>query len=277
MLMFMPCRRVLDYSWRHGNSTTTFNAALQPTHITSAPTDALGNPQPPAGTSLTLQLFRNASQPFGGTFTLALGDYCDAVVLQVGESEDGFRAKINSLLGVTGTATTLSEGVEVQRWTDENARFTYTVTFSSVAGDLPELRVVDSSNLTGSQPSITITTLQNGSTDAFYGPIPGDMLRVPVTYNNTVQLEVNGVSAACGSTYETTLSLPAGVVADAAVCGFSHSAAATPTVTHVVPVFPINASNLVVSWALMLQMHTTRCSGIAAFMHVPGAVAATVS
>jgi hypothetical protein len=245
----MLCCRVLDYSWRHGNNTLSFNAALQPTDITSAPTDTSGTPLPPAGAALTLQLFRNTSQPFGGTFTLALGDYCDAVVMQVGESEDGFRAKVTSLPGVTGTATTLSEGVEVQRWTDENARFIYTVTFSSLAGDLPELRVVDSSNMTGSQPSITVTTLQNGSSDAFFGPIPGDMLRVPVAYNNTVQLEVNGVAAACGSTYETSLSLPPGSFADAAVCGFSHSAAATPTVTHVVPGFPINASNLVVSWA----------------------------
>jgi hypothetical protein len=236
--------RVLDYSWRHGNSTAPFNAALQP-----ADTDSLTNtPQLPDGASLTVQLFRNASQPFGGTFTLALGNYCDAAVIQVGESEDGFRSKINSLPLVAGVNS--ANGVEVQRPVDENARFVYTVTFSSLAGDLPELLVVDSSNVTGSQPSVTVSTLQNGSSDAFYGPIPGDMLRVPITYNNTVQLEVNGVPAACGSTYETSLSLPPGSAADAAVCAFSHSSAATPTVTRVVPVVPINASNIVVSCTL---------------------------
>uniref|UniRef100_A0A383WCP6 Fibrocystin-L n=1 Tax=Tetradesmus obliquus TaxID=3088 RepID=A0A383WCP6_TETOB len=230
-------RRVLDYSWRLSNNTLPFNTALQPADTTA------GAPQLPDGASLTLQLFRNASQPFGGSFTLSLGSFCDAVTVQVGESEDSFRAKINSLPGVGGAHA--ADGVEVQRAVDENARLIYTVTFSSLAGDLPELRVVDSSNVTGSQPSVTVTTLQNGSTDAFYGPIPGEMLRVPVTYNNTVQLEVNGVAAACGSTYETTLSLPPGSAADAAVCGFSHSIAATPIVTRVVPTVPINASNLV--------------------------------
>lgn len=234
--------RVLDYSWRLSNNTLPVNTALQP-----ADTSA-GASQLPDGASLTLQLFRNASQPFGGTFTLSLGSFCDAVTVQVGESEDSFRAKINSLPGVAGALA--ADGVEVQRAVDENARFIYTVTFSSLVGDLPELRVVDSSNVTGSQPSVTVTTLQNGSTDAFYGPIPGEMLRVPVTYNNTVQLEVNGVAAACGSTYETTLSLPPGSAADAAVCGFSHSIAATPAVTRVVPTVPINASNLVVSHAM---------------------------
>eukprot|EP00882_Tetradesmus_deserticola_P020430 GHRQ01022073.1.p2 GENE.GHRQ01022073.1~~GHRQ01022073.1.p2 ORF type:complete len:135 (+),score=20.90 GHRQ01022073.1:1454-1858(+) len=129
----------------------------------------------------------------------------------------------------------------------DDARFTYTVTFLSLAFDVPELRVVDSRNVTGSQPSVAVVTLQNGSSDAFYGPIPGDFLRVPVTYNNTVQLEVNGVAAACGSTYETSLSLPPGSAADAAVCGFSHSAAVTPTITRVMSFVPVNASSLVVS------------------------------
>jgi hypothetical protein len=101
----------------------------------------------PDGISLDLQLFRNASQLLGGNFTLALGDYCDAVVIQVGESEDSVRAKINSLPSIAGNNA--ANGVEVQHAVDENARFVYTVTFSILAGDLPELRVVDSSNVTG--------------------------------------------------------------------------------------------------------------------------------
>jgi hypothetical protein len=106
-----------------------------------------------------------------------------------------------------------------------------------LAGDAPSLRIVNSSGITGSQLSASVTTLQQGSTALFYAPIPGDMLRVPAASNASIQLAVNGVLAACGVTWEGSGVLSNATAARSGVaCSFSTSyPAATPVLLAVAP------------------------------------------
>jgi hypothetical protein len=113
----------------------------------------------------------------------------------------------------------LNAGLELGRSTYSNTNnWFYDVTFSPLSGDLPALRVIDTSKLDGSNPSITITTIRNGSTDVLLGPIPAELLQMPVPYNDSIQLEVNGIAAAC---------------AEGVACRFSHAANRTPRITGV--------------------------------------------
>ena len=109
-------------------------------------------------------------------------------------------------------------GVEVSRSGSNTNNWSYDLTFSPVSGDMPLLRLMDTSQLNGSNPSITISTLRNGSTDILLGPIPAELLQVPVPYSDSVQLEVNGVAAAC---------------AEDVACRFSHAANMTPQIRNV--------------------------------------------
>jgi len=180
-----------------------------------------------------------ASRPMTGSYTIAIGNFCDTVELTVGEPAESVQAKVEALPSVEG-------GVDVSVAGSVHDSLTYTITFPGSAGAVPSLRVVDSSKLGGSQPTVTASLVQSGSSELFYGPVPGELLRVPVASSNTIQLEVNGVPSACGTTYEGTSGLVPGrtIAANAsAACRFQASTLATPVLSNVVPngtIVPIN-------------------------------------
>jgi hypothetical protein len=185
-----------------------------------------------------------ASTPLGGWFYLGIGDFCDTVQVVVGEEAEALQEKLQKLPGVAA-------GVDVERSGSSHDALTYTITFPALSGKVAGLRVVDS-NITGSNPSVTTTVMQQGSPELFYGPIPAEFLRVPVPTNKGIQLEVNGVPSACGTTLEGTGALVPGrtVAANAsAACDFEATASATPSLSSVVPNGTITPINILVSKA----------------------------
>lgn len=98
--------------------------------------------------------------------------------------------------------------------------FAYDVQFGRLMGDVPLLRVTNTSGLMGSGANVSVTLVQQGSPNIFLGPIPAQLLSQPVTHPDAISLAVNNVVATCRAS---------------AGCRFSHSAAATPTITAVTP------------------------------------------
>lgn len=186
---------------------------------------------------------QSASTPMAGSFLLGIGEYCDTVQVAVGETAESLQAKITSLPGVTG-------GVDVTVSGSVHDSLAYTVTFAGLAGDVPSLKITDTTSITGSRPSVTVSTLQIGSSDLFYGPIPADLLRLPVPTNKSIQLEVNGVPSACGTTLEGTAGLVPGsslaANATSTACSFQASAMATPVLFNSVPNGTIAPLNILV-------------------------------
>lgn len=132
------------------------------------------------------------------------------------------RLSAATLLPLTNNDSCLLQyaGVEVSKGHDLYYSHSALISFTSSAGDVPALRVV-TNKLTGSSPTVAVTTVRNGSTDQLFGPIPAEMTQIPVTYPDSIQVVVNKVPAACAS---------------GAACRFSHSAGLTPSVTSVTPV-----------------------------------------
>lgn len=195
-----------------------------------------------AAVTVTMQDTQPASTPLNGWFNLAIGDYCDTVQVAIDDAAEVLQAKLAKLPRV-------SDGVDVERSGSIHEGFVYTVTFSALAGDMPSLRVVDS-NVTGSRPSIRTAVVARGSPELFYGPIPAEFLRVPVPANKGIQLEISGVPSACGCTLEGVGQLWAGSTITAssyAACNFEATAAATPTLSSVVPNGTITPVNVLVS------------------------------
>ena len=224
-------------------STITFNYWSYTNTLIPAVNIAVSAPQgAAAGVIATLQDTQQASTPMAGSFTLAIGEYCDTVQVAVGETPEGLQAKVESLPSVPA-------GVEVTASGSVHDSLAYTITFPSSAGDVPSLRVA-SSDITGSQPSVSTTTLQKGSTDMFYGPIPAELLRVPSATNKGIQLHIDGVPSACGMTFEGTNELVPGSTVPAnasAACSFEATASATPMLSSVVPNGTIAPLNILVS------------------------------
>jgi hypothetical protein len=107
--------------------------------------------------------------------------------------------------------------------------FAYDVQFGRLMGDVPLLRVTNTSGLLGTSANVSVGLVQQGSTNIFLGPIPAQLLSQPVPNPDAISLAVNDVVATCRAT---------------AGCRFSHSAAATPTITAVTPasISPIGSS-----------------------------------
>lgn len=220
--------------WTYTNSLIpTINVAL------SAGAPQAANP----GVSVSMRDKQQASTPLSGTFSLAIGEHCETVQVVVGEPTESLQAKIESLPGV-------DPGVDVTWSGSVHDALTYSVAFSSFAGAVPSLRVLNSSGVAGSQPSISVTTVQQGSAELFYGPIPVEFLRVPVASNKAVQLEVNGVPSACGATLEGTAGLAPGSVRASnasTACDFAASIGATPILSGIIPNGTLVPVNLLVS------------------------------
>ena len=89
-------------------------------------------------------------------------------------------------------------------------------------GDLPPLQVL-LPGIQGTNTLLRLSTLRNGSTDLFYGPIASDMLSLPVTFSNTVEVVASGVRAACVAASPN------------ASCAYNFSSAQTPAITSLAP------------------------------------------
>ncbi|GIL53442.1 hypothetical protein Vafri_9024 [Volvox africanus] len=159
---------------------------------------------------------RSASPPVTGSFMLSWGKSCSSVKIGVADSADTIKAKLASLPGLA-----MPKNVEV--YGSGQYGYTYTITFDPIGnpGDQPEFRIADISGLAGINPTVAVATIFDGTTDAFYAPIPTEFLRLAVAKPGTISLQVNGVPSAC---------------ADASgICGFLYSDAATPHITGVSP------------------------------------------
>ncbi|EFJ47178.1 hypothetical protein VOLCADRAFT_92358 [Volvox carteri f. nagariensis] len=169
----------------------------------------------PPGVLLTMES-RSASPRLKGSFKVAFGSSCASVKINLGDSSETIEAALGSLPG-------LAPPKQVDVSGDGTSGYVYTITFDPInnPGDQPELRIADASDLQGVNPTGSITTVWNGTTDAFYAPIPTEFLRLAVSQPGTINLQVNGVPSAC---------------ADASgICGFLYSDAATPRITGVSP------------------------------------------
>jgi hypothetical protein len=95
-----------------------------------------------------------------------------------------------AMLTVTPHAPASSAGLDVTITGDTSTGLTYSITFDPLAnpGDLPLLRLASAANLTGSNASVAVRSLSNGSLEQWFTPIPVEMLQLPVAEPNTVQV-----------------------------------------------------------------------------------------
>ncbi|GIM05166.1 hypothetical protein Vretimale_9611 [Volvox reticuliferus] len=169
----------------------------------------------PSGVVLATEV-RGASPAVTGSFMLSWDKSCASVKINLADSADTIKAKLASLPG-------LATPKSVQISGSGQYGYTYTITFDPIGnpGDQPELQIADMSGLSGVNPTITVATVFDGTTDAFYAPIPTEFLRLAVATPGTISLQVNGVPSACADV--------------SGICGFLYSDAATPHITGVSP------------------------------------------
>ncbi|GIL53440.1 hypothetical protein Vafri_9024 [Volvox africanus] len=173
------------------------------------------NDRTPDGVDLDIEV-RGANPPVTGSFWVAFGSNCGSVQISLTDVSETVRTKLASLPGLTAPQSVSISG-------GPSYGYTYTITFDPIGnpGNQPSLRVTNTSGLKGIGANASIATAVDGSTDAFYAPIPTEFLRLAVAKPGTISLQVNGVPSAC---------------ADASgICGFLYSDAATPHITGVSP------------------------------------------
>lgn len=83
------------------------------------------------------------------------------------------------------------------------------------------LRVVDSADLSGTDPNAYVTRDRRGSTDIFMAPLPTELTQLAVAKVQPLRLRVNGVPAACAH--------PSGL------CTFAYDSSSTAAITAVSP------------------------------------------
>ncbi|KAG2491954.1 hypothetical protein HYH03_009686 [Edaphochlamys debaryana] len=159
---------------------------------------------------------RPASDPLSGAFLLAFGGYCEYVSIDVASNSEQMAAALSLLPTVAKPLRVAVEG-----GITSSLKFTITFDPFKNRGDLPPLRVLDFSGVDGVNPNVTVTTLRDGSMDAFYAPIPTEFLRLATATPNTIKASANGAPFACAD--------PTGA------CPFAFSDALTPNITAVSP------------------------------------------
>ncbi|NXL37172.1 PKHD1 protein, partial [Glaucidium brasilianum] len=162
--------------------------------------------------SLTIQRLQKSSPPLGGTFSIHLAN---TVISDVSvhisshylrkllqDNTDNFTAPYfnNSDFIVTKDSNSCYES-------------TWTLTWKTKTGDLPNIINVSAKNLTGLKPTVSSRVVYDGG--VFIGPIFGDML---ATFNNKTQVVVvvNDILANCSGS-----------------CSFQFSQELTPVVSYV--------------------------------------------
>lgn len=142
----------------------------------------------------------------------------------------------------------------------------WTLTFHpySNPGKQPLLRLVPSTSVSGNSSAVTVSRLTEGSTDFFWGPIPGELLRQPLDAVTAKAVGADAFPASStvagfnGSTGTAALQLLDVVVnsvvsacipaaGDMRDCDFSYSAAVTPTVSAVNPAALTAGQSLTIS------------------------------
>lgn len=105
--------------------------------------------------------------------------------------------KAVGVLVVTMHAPASPAGLDVTITGDTSTGITYSITFDPLAnpGDLPLLRLASAANLTGSNATVAVRSLGNGSLEQWFTPIPVELLQLPVAEPNSVQVRPMGASA----------------------------------------------------------------------------------
>ncbi|KXZ47880.1 hypothetical protein GPECTOR_32g493 [Gonium pectorale] len=183
---------------------------------------------PASGAFVTSAIARNASIPLNGNFRVSYGPYCEYATINTWDTAADVQTKLTKLQG-------MGAPLSVTRSGDAFFGISWLVTFDPLVnpGNLPLLRVIDASNVTGTDVRVYVTEYKAGSTDQFYGPLPTEFTALAVASPVELSVVVNNVPSACGH--------PAGGPG----CTFTYDQALTPSVTAVSPslfVFSSNAS-----------------------------------
>ncbi|KAG2448780.1 hypothetical protein HYH02_006132 [Chlamydomonas schloesseri] len=181
----------------------------------------------PAGARVVLNV-RNASVGLSGSFRVAFGTFCESVVIDLSDSADDVKIKLSTLPGVKAPLSVVKSGANyggAMRWK---------ITFDPQGnpGNVPQLRVIDAKNVSGSDVRVYVEETMQGSTRQFFAPIPTEMTALASTVPVDLAVRVNDIPSSCGSPRG-----PAG-------CTFTYSAAITATVTSISPstyIFPSGA------------------------------------
>jgi hypothetical protein len=86
-----------------------------------------------------------------------------------------------------------------------DAGYSYVIGFDTLSnpGNQPELQVVSTAGLKGTEAAVIFSTVNNGSFDRMYRPIPAEMLSFPVLVPSSVQVRAGaggssgGMAAVC--------------------------------------------------------------------------------
>lgn len=129
----------------------------------------------------------------------------------------------------------------------------WTITYNAYSnpGKLPLLNVVDQSTLHGNSAPVQVFRIAEGSTDSFYGPIPGELMRQAVDANTFKTVGLPAFPAALTNTtatatvpkqpltlldvYINNVLSSCGATSDMRGCAFSYSQNFTPVVNSVNP------------------------------------------
>ncbi|PNH07097.1 Fibrocystin-L [Tetrabaena socialis] len=170
----------------------------------------------PAGAAVFFNLTQEASSPVDGTFRIAYGTFCESVAIALTDSADDVELKLSSLPGMFAP-------IEVVKYGNKNNGFSFKVTFDPLAnpGNQPLLRIIDASNITGTDLRAFVVENVVGSTRQFFAPLPTEFTALPVAAPVELSVRVNGVPSSCA--------MPGGI------CTFAYSANLTGNLTAIDP------------------------------------------
>ncbi|KAG2496270.1 hypothetical protein HYH03_005503 [Edaphochlamys debaryana] len=169
----------------------------------------------PDGVLVTTEV-RPASDGLSGKFMVSFAGYCEAVAMEPGFNAEQISAALSRL-------PKLGSPLRVDIDGSLASSVTFTITFDPFKnpGDVPSLRVVDIRALGGVKPNASVSTIRDGSIDAFYAPIPTEFLRLATATPNTIKASANLAPFACAD--------PTGA------CPYVYDDALTPIVTAISP------------------------------------------
>lgn len=214
-----------------GQSTTVrVNTTLQGTYVATVWTVlfdasvfdnvpnlfASGSEDTPSSGVMLVTEVRPANPPLAGSFWVSYGTECESVRISLTDGPETIRTALGTLPGMA-----TPRRVEVTGSGASGYNILVTFDPDRNPNDQPPLRVADTRDLLGVKPTVTVVTVQDGTPDAWYAPIPAEFLQLAVASPTSIRVVVNGAPAACAH--------PSGI------CGFDYSAVATPTVTSVTP------------------------------------------
>eukprot|EP00798_Chlamydomonas_sp_ICE-L_P031254 gene31253-6400_t len=180
----------------------------------------------PAGVVVSARVLGGGGGSYG-TLILGMGDDCTTISINLGlDTSDLISKKLSALPTLQGIPPSNVDYKPYNEYID--------ITFSSSHGNLPDLYVAEF-NFTRVK-SVIVTTIVNGSSDFFYGPLPTEFTKLAAASPDTILLSVNNV--------------PAGCIHHSA-CTFTYSKAVTPNITSASP------TNLSFISAATLQLNIT--------------------